>query len=177
MSLSSPVRHFRDIPICVSQPRLAPAGAASSSGSGFCTPVIFSPNTSPSPQAIKPWTKLNGFTAHVASSSTSVWSAPNTQWPVLSIFRMTVPAVPAPCSSARNAVERVETAGRFAEEKVVNCIFSFHWSLRRAAFNCFPICNTAGRGSSSLASVVPDDNDTTRSSGSAILRFFSTFSI
>jgi hypothetical protein len=31
---------------------------------------------------------------------------------------MTTPDVPAPCSSERNAVERVDTAGRFAEEKV-----------------------------------------------------------
>ena len=145
------------------------------SGNGSDTPTIFSPNTSPSPQAIKPWINEKGLTAQMESSSTSVWSAPNTQWPVLSIFRMTEPAGPTSFSRARRAVDKVETAGRFADENVVNCIFNFHWILERAAVR--PLnCNTAGRGSSSLASVVPEDTDTTSSGGNVNLLFLSNFS-
>ena len=70
--LSSPDRHLSDIPTCVSQPRLALGGATSSSGKGDDTDTIFSPNTSPSPHAIKPCTKENGLIAHVLSSSISV---------------------------------------------------------------------------------------------------------
>ena len=50
----------------------APPGAASSSGKGSATETIFSPSTSPSPQAMKPWTNEKGLTAQRESSSASV---------------------------------------------------------------------------------------------------------
>ena len=166
------------MPICASQPRLALGGAASISGSGSETDTIFSPNTSPSPQAIKPWMNENGLTAHVESSSTSVWSPPNTQWPVLSIFKITEPEGPISDTIVRSAVVSEETAGRLAPLKLTRFDMSvcLYCSLERAAVNCFPICKTAGRGSDSTANVSPDDTDTTMSAGNSILAFFKTFS-
>ncbi len=50
---------------------------------------------------------------------------------------------------------------RLTERSDIGHYSTPYTSLERAAVNCCPICNTAGRGSLSGANVVPDETETT----------------